>query len=327
MSQPSSIDDSTFSVTRTVRIAAPRDLVFAVLTEPSQIGQWFGQRADFPNGVREGALGTFGWTAHGDFPARIERYRPSEEFAFTWGSPGEPIADHNSTTASFTLLEEPGEQGPTTVLTVIESGFDTLGEASDQRAAMEENAQGWSEELDDLARHVAGLAQTPGTGLTPHTDIDAGRIVRSVLVRAPRQVAWEALVDPAAIEAWWGHPAVFPDGMRAGSAGTFEWVGHGLMPMVIERFDPPRSFHLRWGDLGEESPGDDASLVEFSLASAGPTSTLVTVVETGFDHLDGAAKRAAIEENVGGWTMVLDGYVRYAEATRRQSQVSAEAPE
>lgn len=307
MDTTSRIDDTTFTVTRTVRVDAPRDLVFEVLTQPSQIAQWFGQSADFPDGVHVGAEGTFGWTEHGDFPARVEAYEPPRTFAFTWGTPGDPLREDNSTTATFTLEDD----GDGTLLTVVESGFDTLGEASGRRAAMEDNAQGWTEELDELVTHAHGLAS--GTGLRPHAELDAGRITRSVLVGAPQQTTWDVLVDPAAIREWWGHPAEFPGGMREGAAGTFEWVGHGLMPLRVERFHAPHRLVLLWGDLGEEVPGDDASLVEFCLSPVGPDRTLLAVVERGFLHLDAAARRADMEDNVVGWTTVLDALVRYAE--------------
>ncbi len=307
MDSQSRIDEDTATVTRTVRIEAPRDLVFEVLTRPDQIAQWFGQSADFPDGVHAGAQGVFGWRDHGDFPARIESYRPPSGFAFRWGTPGEPLQEDNSTTATFTLEAD----GQGTLLTVVESGFDALGELAGRRAAMEDNAQGWVEELDELVAHVVALAR--GTGLRPVADVDRGRIVRSVLVRAPRPTTWSVLTDPAAIEAWWGHPARFEGGIRQGAAGTFEWTGHGLMPLVVERADEPERLDLRWGGPGEESPGPDASLVCFTLAAVGEDRTLVTVAETGFSSLGGADRRAAMEEDAAGWTSVLDSLVRHAE--------------
>lgn len=307
MDTGSTLDETAHTVTRTVRVAASRDLVFEVLTQPSQIAQWFGQRADFPDGVHAGAHGTVGWVDHGDFPVRIDRYDAPTAFAFTWGTPGEPIREDNSTTATFTL-EKDGEE---TQLTVVESGFDTLGAAAGRRAAMEDNARGWTEELDELVAHVDGLER--GTGLAPIADVESGRITRSVLVRAPQQTTWDVLTDPVAIEQWWGHPARFPGGLREGAEGTFEWTGHGLMPMRVERFDAPAVLELLWGELGEETPGDDASLVQFRLSPVGPDRTLVTVVEHGFTHLDDAGRRAAMEENVTGWTNVLNALVTYAE--------------
>ena len=149
---------------------------------------------------------------------------------------------------------------------------------------------------------------------TPTADLDTGRITRRVAVAASQQQTWSALTDPAAIEQWWGHPAVFPDGVHEGAEGTFEWVGHGLMPIRVVRYDAPNRFDLLWGELGAEKAGEDASLVEFSLVADGPRRTLVTVVESGFDRLDIAERRAAMEENVQGWTLVLDGFVRYVES-------------
>lgn len=147
-----------------------------------------------------------------------------------------------------------------------------------------------------------------------HADLDAGCITRTVRVGASQQATWDALTDPAAIEQWWGHPAVFPGGLREGAEGTFEWVGHGLMPMRVERFEAPTHFDLLWGELGDDKPGKDASLVRFTLAADGPGQTLVTVVESGFERLETAERRAAMEENVKGWTTVLDGFVRYVES-------------
>lgn len=308
MDTASRIDEEAFTVTRTVRIAAPRDLVFEVLTLPDQVAQWFGQTAEFPDGVHVGSEGTFGWTDHGDFPARIEVFQPPSAFAFTWGTPGEPLRDDNSTTATFTLQED----GDGTLLTVVESGFDTLGKAAGRRAAMADNAQGWTEELDELVAHVQGLSR--GTGLRPRPDLDSGTITRTVLVHAPQQLTWEVLTDPAAIEEWWGHPARCAGGMRAGAEGTFEWTGHGLMPMRVERVEAPSRLDLLWGGLGEESPGEHASLVELTLSPVGADRTLVTVAERGFTHLDTTARRAAMEENVTGWTHVLDGLARFAGA-------------
>lgn len=318
MSTHSTIDLDTASVTRTVTIAAPRDLVWATLTAPDQLALWFGQRADFPHGVHRGATGSFGWQGEGDFPARIEVWEPTDRFAFVWGTPGEELRPDNSTTATFDLVDaEPsalnggGGDGAGTVLTVVETGFDNLSpDATAWRAAMEDNAQGWNEELDQLVAHLDRIQRTAPAQADP----DAGTITRTVLVDAEMQRVWETLTDPTAIGEWWGHPAVFDDGLRAGALGTFEWVGHGLFPIRVIHLDAPETseiprFEFRWGDVGEAEPGPTASLVTFTLSRVGE-QTLVTVVEGGFGALEPAARRAAMEENVGGWNAVLDSFLR-----------------
>lgn len=145
------IDEATFEVRRSLRIEAPPERVWEALTTPAHIARWFGSRADFPDGVHEGALGTFGWPDSGDFPVRIESYDPPSTFAFTWGVPGEPLRSGNSTTATFTLTGD--DAG--TLLRVVESGFAELdGGLVSQRAAMADNAEGWTSELDELSAYV-----------------------------------------------------------------------------------------------------------------------------------------------------------------------------
>lgn len=303
----SKIDHGAGTVTRTIRIEAARPLVWATLTSPEQIAQWFGQRAEFPDGIHVGAVGAFGWTDYGDFPARIEAYDPVERFAFTWGTPGEQIREDNSTTATFSLTEE----GESTVLTVIETGFDRLtSDAVKRRAALEDNAQGWNEELDQLSAYVASLRE----GRTAVADLDAGTITRTILVEAARGPVWSALTTPESIGAWWGHPAMFPDGVAPGSLGTFEWVGHGLFPVLVEVVAEPHRFVMTWGALGETTPGPTATRVAFTLTKAGAQGTLVTVVETGFDNHEAAERRAAMSDNVDGWNAVLDSFAHFVEA-------------
>src|SRR5690625_4693295 len=130
---PASIDDEALTVEREIRIDAPQATVWAALTTPEHIAGWFGQQALFPDGVHTGARGTFTWPEHGPFPVQIVTFSPTEEFAFTWGTPGEPIQPDNATTATFTLREDAGQ----TVLRVVESGFDTLGDAAGRRRSEE----------------------------------------------------------------------------------------------------------------------------------------------------------------------------------------------
>lgn len=301
----STIDHDEATVTRTVTIAAPRDLVWALLTAPDQLSQWFGQRADFPDGVAPGALGSFGWTGEGDFPARIEINDPQTRFAFTWGSPGEPLREDNATTATFTLADA-ADGG--TELTVVETGFDRLsGDAAAHRRAMEDNAQGWNAEIDELVAR----AETLPTGTDPAADLDARRITHTVLVRSGAPIVWDALTDPTAIEQWWGHPAVFPDGFVAGADGTFEWVGHGLFPMHVQTCEPQTRLVLLWGALDVDRVDERASHVLFSLTPVGADRTLVTVVET-FGELDRADLESAMTDNVPGWRLVLDGLATHA---------------
>ncbi|TDE95831.1 ATPase [Occultella glacieicola] len=136
-------------------------------------------------------------------------------------------------------------------------------------------------------------------------DLDAGTITRTIRIEAPIATVWTALTSPEHIATWWGHPSEFPDGWRVGSLGHFLWENHRF-EVRIDELDPPATFALTWGDLDTTLEGSAAATsVRFTLAGdAG--STTVTVLETGFDRLDVAARRAAMEENTGGWNTVLD---------------------
>jgi len=156
---PATADYDAFTVTRTIRVRAPRTTVWAALTDPAHIAQWFGQRADFPGGVHKGAEGTFGWDALGDahIPVRIDRFEPEDAFDFTWGKPGEELRIDNSTTAHFALSDDTDSDEHATVVTVTETGFENLGDAAISRAEMDDNRGGWTSELDEFVAYTEAL--------------------------------------------------------------------------------------------------------------------------------------------------------------------------
>jgi uncharacterized protein YndB with AHSA1/START domain len=150
--QPAAVVDSeNYSITRTVRIKAAPDRVWAALTRSDLITQWFGSKASLPD-LRVGGEGSFGFEGYGEFPVRIDEYDEPAVFAFTWGTPGEPLAPENSTQVRYTLVPD----GAATVLSVVETGFGLL--SRDPIEAMSSNRQGWTEELDQLVAYLEGSA-------------------------------------------------------------------------------------------------------------------------------------------------------------------------
>ncbi|WP_018296634.1 SRPBCC domain-containing protein [Corynebacterium lubricantis] len=135
-------------------------------------------------------------------------------------------------------------------------------------------------------------------------EYDNGKLSLTGLAHAPQQVVWETLTSPSAIGKWWEHPAHFPNGMTAGSEGTFEWVGHGFFPIRIMRNDAPNHFDFLWGELHATHTDENASLVQFSLRDV-DGNTEISVSESGFERLDEEARKQTIEENTQGWEQVL----------------------
>ena len=154
INNPSTIDADAFTVRRTVTIAAAPAKVWAAVTRPELIIQWFGDVAELDR-LEVGAEGEFGFEGYGRFPVRIEELDAPHAIAYRWGNENATptTLDEHSTVFRFTL--EPLDEGAATRLTVVESGFDNL---SDPAKAMESNRGGWDSELDELVAFVEGSA-------------------------------------------------------------------------------------------------------------------------------------------------------------------------
>ncbi|MGW3472510.1 SRPBCC domain-containing protein [Saccharopolyspora sp. NPDC000995] len=92
-------------------------------------------------------------TEYGRFPQLIETMDPNRYLSYRWASafPGEEPAEGNSTLVEFTLVEE----GGSTRLRAVESGFAALAASEEQRrGAVDDNTGGWDQVLDELKRKV-----------------------------------------------------------------------------------------------------------------------------------------------------------------------------
>ena len=145
--QASVIDEGAFAVRRTIHIAAPIERVWAAVTEPAHISQWFGRTV--LDGVGVGARGTMSFPDYGDIPLRIEAIDAPHSVAYRWGNDDalgvlpEQVEDQSSTVFTFTLAPV----GDGTELTVVETGFENT---SDPAANLESHRDGWNSELDKL---------------------------------------------------------------------------------------------------------------------------------------------------------------------------------
>ena len=146
-STASVVDAATFTVRRTIDIAAPVEKVWAAVTEAEHISRWFGRAEITGRGV--GASGTLTWPDHGPVPLRVEAFDAQHTVSYRWsnddalGTPPDVLDVAHSTVFTFTL--EPLQHG--TRLTVVETGFDAT---SDPIANLEDHRKGWDGELDKL---------------------------------------------------------------------------------------------------------------------------------------------------------------------------------
>ena len=146
------VDEGTLSVHRTIQIAASADKVWAAITQPPLISQWFG-RAEFD----DAGVGTLTWDDHGSFPVRVEAADEPHAITYRWSNDGAsgviPSQLDEATSTTFTFTLTPVEGG--TRLTVVETGF---GATSDPLANLEDHRQGWNSELDELVALLEGAA-------------------------------------------------------------------------------------------------------------------------------------------------------------------------
>lgn len=139
--------------------------------------------------------------------------------------------------------------------------------------------------------------------MNPSTD----RIEREILIKAPRSRVWRALANAEEFGNWFGvalKGKTFAAGQRTRGQITYPGYEHVVFEMVIERMEPERVLAWRWHPYAVE-PGVDYSkepttLVEFELTDV-EGSTLLKVVESGFDNLPPQRRLEAFRMNSGGW--------------------------
>ncbi len=150
------MSSSTDRIEKQVFIQAPRRRVWRALTDPTEFGQWF--RVKLANGFSPGAR-TSGQVLHEGyehlkFNVTVEQLEPQSLFSWRWNPNAiEAARDYSreaTTLVVFELHDAPGG----TLLKVIESGFDKLpAERRDQ--AFRGNENGWSIQMQNIARHVS----------------------------------------------------------------------------------------------------------------------------------------------------------------------------
>jgi uncharacterized protein YndB with AHSA1/START domain len=139
-------------IEREIVISAPVSRVWAVLTEPQHVGNWFGESAEID--LRPGGIQRLDHGEHGKFPTLIVKVDPPNYFAYRWASayPGVVANDDNSTLVEFFLAPE--DDG--TRLRVVETGFAalTIPPEREATAGYDSHSQGWTEVVGNLARYA-----------------------------------------------------------------------------------------------------------------------------------------------------------------------------
>jgi len=133
------------------------------------------------------------------------------------------------------------------------------------------------------------------------------RIERKILLKAPRSRVWRALSDAAEFGAWFGvdfRGKAFVAGKPVQGKVTYPGYEHVVMEVQIERMEPERLLSWRWHpaaiDTSVDYSDEPTTLVVFELAEV-DGGTLLTVVESGLDHIPLARRATVFRLNSSGW--------------------------
>jgi uncharacterized protein YndB with AHSA1/START domain len=168
------------------------------------------------------------------------------------------------------------------------------------------------------------------------------RIEKQVKLEAPVARVWEAIANAEQFGRWFGVKLDGP--FVEGQAVRGVW-GEGDLPVdairdieaqlglepspvkmpdskavfcTVERIDRPRLFSFRWIPYGIDATIDPAheptTLVEFRLDAQG-SATLLTIVESGFDHVPAHRRRRAFLMNDGGWTAQAENLRKHVQGS------------
>ncbi|WP_018684959.1 SRPBCC family protein [Actinokineospora enzanensis] len=252
------------------RIAADPERVSRAITDPAELRGWLADHV-------ESDAATFAFWGptipEGDAPHQRLITRTPTELTFGWRVGGE------DTTVSL-VLAEAADGG--TSLTLTQSHFPGWAvAASREGGVLALLGTIWGLVLANLVEYVEGRP------LTPRQDLTSSELRAEVVIAADAARVYDALVDPARFEEWFGH-----------AVGIEPWVGGrwamgGLdvnpNPATITVLEPGHGLTLDFGS--------GFGVTSWELAES-DGRTRLTMVQSGFDPAN---------PPYGGWCGWLSG--------------------
>jgi uncharacterized protein YndB with AHSA1/START domain len=148
---------NTDRIEKEILLRAPRSRVWRALTNAEEFGTWFRVKLEGSFAVGESIKGriTHPGYEHAIMELTVARMEAEELFSYRWHPYDvDPKNDFSSEPTTLVELRLKDVEGGT-LLTVVESGFDRLP-AGRRDEAFRMNSAGWSSQLENIRRHVAG---------------------------------------------------------------------------------------------------------------------------------------------------------------------------
>ncbi len=144
------------------------------------------------------------------------------------------------------------------------------------------------------------------------------RIEHSTVIKAPRRRVWRALTNAEEFGRWFGadlRGQDFAVGQRTHGPLVYPGYEHMAFDGVVERIEAMDVFSYRWHpyavDPAVDYSQEQLTLVTFTLADAEPNGTLLTVVESGFDHLPADRRPEAYRMASRAWEYQVNNIMQH----------------
>ncbi len=229
--------------TFTVPLTGSVDTVFKALTDPAALERWFAEHVDID--AREGGAfrfwgrHTYGQPSAEDANQTLVSYEPPTSLAFTWHLLG------RDSTVTWTLAEAEEGNGAQTMITVVHD-FDS---APDINRVTEFVDDLWRIHTGSLCFYLNGEEDV----FRPDYSDNSPGVRCEMLIHAPRDKVFAALIVPEHIKNWFPAPAPVVDQRVGGDYGfgfSFEKVCETISPtpMKLLEFVENEKLTITWPD-------------------------------------------------------------------------------
>lgn len=284
-----------------IALPAPPDRVFAALSEPAELRRWFAEHAEVeprPGGAfRFWGRHTYGTPRRQDAGQTLLRFEPDRELAFSWTIDGVPSE------VALALTPDESEKNPGGTRLAVRHALAAPLAAARGRDLVDDL---WRLACGNLRAHLLG-----GDGVVlPDYDDPSPEIRLSIVVEAPRERVFRALLDPEILNRWIAASAVVEPrvGGRYGFGWRYEMGGRqvdGGPTRILELVENERLV-TDWPDWrGDESV--PVQKIAWRLEPLDGDRTRVTVVHSGF------VRAADFSDYPFGWGHFLASLKRAAE--------------
>jgi uncharacterized protein YndB with AHSA1/START domain len=150
--------------------------------------------------------------------------------------------------------------------------------------------------------------------------MENSRIEKQITIAAPISRVWRALTDHQQFGEWFRVKLDGPFTPGQPSTGFMTWPGyeHVQWNAIVQKIEPERFFSFTWHpyalDPNRDYSTELPTLVEFTLEPSNG-ATILSVVESGFEHIPAERRAEAFLRNSGGWAQQMENINTYVLAT------------